>query len=97
MVAYAQELRNTAAHCRRAANIPTSGSTDADRALVILADRLERDAAFRERLPQGDKNPGGGIDPDAHREALRDREQSVTSEGATTPLAGSSDRYQQSR
>jgi hypothetical protein len=57
MVADVRELRRKAALCRRAASIPTSGSGNADRILVTLAEQLERDAAHRERQLRGDK-PG---------------------------------------
>jgi hypothetical protein len=45
MVAQVRELRRKAALCRRAASIPTSGSGNADRILVALAEQLEHDAA----------------------------------------------------
>jgi hypothetical protein len=45
----ARELRRKAALCRRAANIPTSGSGSADRILMVLAEQLERDAVLLER------------------------------------------------
>jgi hypothetical protein len=54
MVAQLRELRKKAALCRRAASIPTSGSSNADRILVALAERLERDADLRERQLQED-------------------------------------------
>jgi len=50
MVALVQELRRKAAFCRRAASISTSGRTD--RILLALAERLEREAALRERQLQ---------------------------------------------
>ena len=54
MVALLRELRKKAALCRRAASIPTSGSSNADRILVALAEQLEHDAALRERQLQED-------------------------------------------
>jgi hypothetical protein len=54
MVAQVRELRRKAALYRRAASIPTSGSANADRILVGLAEQLERDAALREQQLQGD-------------------------------------------
>jgi hypothetical protein len=56
MVAQVRELRKKAALCRRAASIPTSGSSNADRILVALAEQLERDAALRERQLQKDES-----------------------------------------
>jgi hypothetical protein len=54
MVAQVRELRRKAALCRRAASIPTSGSGNADRILVALAEQLEHDAAaLREQQLQG--------------------------------------------
>jgi len=52
MVAQVQELLRKAQLCRRAARIPTSGSWNTDRILVVLAERLEHDAALEERLSQ---------------------------------------------
>jgi len=52
MVALVQELRRKAALCRRAASISTSGSGRTDRILLALAERLEREAALRERQLQ---------------------------------------------
>jgi hypothetical protein len=52
MDAQVQELSRKAQLCRRAARIPGSGSWNTDRILVVLADRLERDAALQERLSQ---------------------------------------------
>jgi hypothetical protein len=49
----AQELRRRAALCRRAANVPTSGSSNADRILLELAEQLEREADHRELQPHG--------------------------------------------
>jgi hypothetical protein len=49
MVALVRELRRKAALCRRAASIPTSGSGNADRILLTLAEQLDHDAALRER------------------------------------------------
>ena len=54
MVAQVREFRRKAALCRRAASIPTSGSGNADRILLALAEQLERDAALRERQIQKD-------------------------------------------
>jgi hypothetical protein len=48
-VARARELRRKAALARRAASVPTSGSADIDRVLVLLAEQLERDASILER------------------------------------------------
>jgi hypothetical protein len=48
-----QELRRKAALCRRAAIVPTSGSGEADRILLALAEQLEHEAAIRERQLQG--------------------------------------------
>ena len=58
MVAQVREFRRKAALCRRAASIPTSGSGNADRILLALAEQLERDAALREGQLQKD-----GSDP----------------------------------
>jgi len=41
MPAKVRELRRKAALCRRAASIPTSGSSNADRILVALAEQLD--------------------------------------------------------
>ena len=66
MVARVQELRRKAALCRRAASIPTSGSGNADRILLGLAERLERDAVLREQELRGNKsNRAPDTDPDA--------------------------------
>ena len=54
MVAQVRELRRKAALCRRAASVPTSGSGNADRILMALAEQLERDAALHERQLQKD-------------------------------------------
>jgi hypothetical protein len=54
MVAQMRELRKKAALCRRAASIPTSGSGNADRILMALAEQLEHDAALCERQLQKD-------------------------------------------
>ena len=54
MVAQLRELRKKAALCRRVASIPTSGSSNADRILMALAEQLEHDAALRERQLQKD-------------------------------------------
>ena len=54
MPAQVRELRRKAALCRRAASVPTSGSGNADRILLVLAEQLERDAALRERQLQMD-------------------------------------------
>jgi hypothetical protein len=56
MVAQVRELRRKAALCRRAASIPTSGSGNADRILVGLAEQLERDAALREQELRGNRS-----------------------------------------
>jgi hypothetical protein len=55
MVARVQELRRKAALCRRVASIPTSGSGNADRILLGLAEQLERDAALREQELRGNR------------------------------------------
>ena len=49
MVRQVLELRRTAALCRRAAAIPTSGAQSVDRILVVWAEQLERDALSREQ------------------------------------------------
>ena len=49
MVRQVLELRRTAALCRRAAAVPTSGAQSVDRILVVLAEQLERDALSREQ------------------------------------------------
>jgi hypothetical protein len=49
MVIQAKELRKKAALCRRAASIPTSGSGNADRILLAMAEELERDATLLEQ------------------------------------------------
>ncbi|MBV8337304.1 MAG: hypothetical protein JO358_18060 [Alphaproteobacteria bacterium] len=49
MKANAKELRRKAALCRRAASVPTTGSTNADRILLELAEQLEREAELREQ------------------------------------------------
>jgi len=54
MVVHVRELRRKAALCRRAAGIPTSGSSNADRILLALAEQLEHDALLQERQLQGD-------------------------------------------
>jgi hypothetical protein len=46
MVTQVRELRRRAALYRRVAGIPTSGSANTDRILIVLAERLERDAAL---------------------------------------------------
>jgi hypothetical protein len=56
MITQVRELRSKAALCRRAAGIPTSGSGNADRILVALAEQLERDAVLRERQLQADES-----------------------------------------
>jgi hypothetical protein len=61
MVAQVRELRRKAALCRRAANIPTSGSSNADRILMALAEQLEHDAALRERQLQKDASDPPGM------------------------------------
>ena len=45
----ARELRKKAALARRAASVPTSGSARVDRVLVLLAERLEREASVLEQ------------------------------------------------
>ena len=45
----AAQLRQKAALCRRAANIPTEGSSQTNRLLLDLAERLEREAAALEK------------------------------------------------
>jgi hypothetical protein len=52
MMTQAQELRQKAALCRRAASTPTSGSAHADYILVLLAEQIERDALLLEKQPQ---------------------------------------------
>jgi len=47
-VANAEELRRKAALARQAASIPTSGSRRVDRMLMVLAERLERQALLLE-------------------------------------------------
>ena len=49
-VARAQELRRKAALARQAASVPTSGSGGVDRVLVVLAEKLERDASILEQV-----------------------------------------------
>jgi hypothetical protein len=58
MVAQVRELRRKAALCRRAATIPTSGSSNADRILMALAEQLEHDAALCERQLRKDVSDG---------------------------------------
>jgi hypothetical protein len=58
MVAQPREFRKKAALCRRAASIPTSGSSNADRILMALAEQLEHDAALCERQLQKDVSDG---------------------------------------
>jgi len=53
--ASARELRRKAALCRRAASVPTTGSTNADRILLELAEQFEREADLREQ-----QSPGSG-------------------------------------
>jgi hypothetical protein len=66
MVALVRELRRKAALCRRSANVPTSGSGNADRILMALAEQLEHDAALRERQLQEDvSNFRPGMSPAA--------------------------------
>jgi len=55
MMASAKELRRKAALCRRAASVPTTGSTNADRILLELAEQFEREADLREQ-----RSPGSG-------------------------------------
>ena len=49
----ADELRREAAVARRAAGVKTSGSGGVDQILVVLAEQLERHAAFLEQEGQG--------------------------------------------
>jgi hypothetical protein len=58
----AKELRRKAALCRRAASVPTTGSTNADRILLELAEQLEREAELRE---QQSPNSGSNSRPDS--------------------------------
>jgi len=51
----ARELRRKAALCRRAASVPTAGSTNADLILLELAEQFEREADLREQ-----QSPGSG-------------------------------------
>jgi hypothetical protein len=51
----AKELRRKAELCRRAASVPTTGSTNADRILLELAQHFEREADLREQ-----QSPGSG-------------------------------------
>ena len=44
------DLRATARLCRRLARIPTTGGARADHALLVLAERLDRQAAELTRL-----------------------------------------------
>ena len=46
----ATHLRKTAELCRQLAGIPTSGGHRADRVLLALAEKLEREAIAIERL-----------------------------------------------
>ena len=55
MVMQVQELRRKAALCRRAASVPTSGSGEASRILLALAEQFEHEAAIRERQLQGNR------------------------------------------
>ena len=56
----ARELRRKAAVARRAASVPTSGSRQVDRLLLLLAARLEHDASFLEQEGRGGiEGPGG--------------------------------------
>ena len=43
------ELRQRADLCRRVASVPTEGGRREDRVLLIIADRLEREAAELEK------------------------------------------------
>ena len=49
------ELRTKARLCRLAASVPTTGGTRADRVLIALAERLEREAIVLEQLETGDE------------------------------------------
>jgi hypothetical protein len=48
-----QQLRETAGHLRRVASIPTNGGALADRNLVDLADRLDKEADARVEYLKG--------------------------------------------
>jgi hypothetical protein len=52
-----QELRRKTALFRRAAIVPTSGSGEADRILLVLAEQFEHEAAIRERQLQSNEAP----------------------------------------
>ena len=54
MMTQAQELRQKAELCRRAASTPTSGSAHTDYILALLAEQLERDAWLLEKHSQGE-------------------------------------------
>ena len=61
----AKELRRKAALCRRAASVPTSGSTNADRILLDLAEQLEHKAELYEQQSQSSRSdtvPDRGVD-----------------------------------
>jgi hypothetical protein len=65
MKASAKELRRKAALCRRAASVPTTGSTNADRILLELAEQLEHEAELREQQSKtggSEPQPAGTID-----------------------------------
>ena len=47
---HAQELRQQAELCRRVARVKTTGGSTEDRALISLADELERAADLQEQL-----------------------------------------------
>jgi hypothetical protein len=49
----AQQLRQKAELCRRAASVPTHGGTAADRILIELANRLEQEADAAEGSSDG--------------------------------------------
>lgn len=55
----ARELRRKAALASRAASAPTSGSGGVDRILILLAERLERDASVLEQEGEGIDGPRG--------------------------------------
>jgi len=55
-MALANELRRKAALLRRAAKMPTQGGKSADRALVILAERLEQQADLADQVDKAASN-----------------------------------------
>ena len=77
MVMQVQELRRKAALCRRAASIPTSGSGNAERILLTLAEQLERDAVLREHELRDDSSG-----------RLLDTGRTAAARGAEVRLAG---------